>query len=209
MLPHQGLAPARSAGADLRDVRVLIIDDRADMRENLRTQLSHAGIIYCDLAPTITAAIDRIARAQGRYELILCDYHLGEGADGQENAPSAESAAAISPTVAVTVELPVAVILQADAKAIEDRRNDLLHLIGDAAANAARGRSVVAYEWRSHRDGVLSTAITATLPISQLAPGPHIITFRVQDDQGHWSQPDSALWVNLPAWFVYLPATVR
>jgi subtilisin family serine protease len=133
----------------------------------------------------------------------------GEGADGQENAPSAESAATISPTVAVTVELPVAVILQADAKAIEDRRDDLLHLIGDAAANAARGRSVVACEWRSHRDGVLSTAITATLPISQLAPGPHIITFRVQDDQGHWSQPDSALWVNLPAWFVYLPTTVR
>jgi hypothetical protein len=133
----------------------------------------------------------------------------GEGADAQESAPAAEGAATIALAAPITVELPVAVILQADANAVEGNHTDALYLVGDAAANAARGRSVVAYEWRSHRDGVLSTGITATLPISQLAPGPHIITFRVQDDQGHWSQPDSALWVNLPAAFVYVPLVRR
>lgn len=133
----------------------------------------------------------------------------GEGADAQENAPAAESAATIVLAAPITVELPVAVILQADANAVEENHTDTLYLVGGAAANAARGRSVVAYEWRSHRDGVLSTGITATLPISQLAPGPHIITFRAQDDQGHWSQPDSALWVNLPAAFVYVPLVRR
>ncbi|MCS6849528.1 MAG: S8 family serine peptidase [Anaerolineae bacterium] len=133
----------------------------------------------------------------------------GEGADAQENAPVAESAAAILPAVPITVELPVAVILKADANAVEAKRDDLLYLVGDASANAARGRSIVAYEWRSHRDGVLSTGITATLSISQLAPGPHIITFRARDDQGYWSQADSALWVNPPAAFVYVPMVRR
>jgi subtilisin family serine protease len=133
----------------------------------------------------------------------------GEGADAQESAPVAESAAAIAPVAPLTVELPVAVILKADTNAVEVKREDMLYLVGDASANVARGRSIAAYEWRSHRDGVLSTGITATLPISQLAPGPHIITFRTQDDQGHWSQPDHALWVNLPAAFVYVPMVRR
>jgi hypothetical protein len=100
-------------------------------------------------------------------------------------------------------------ILQADAKPIEDETEDTLHLAGGASANAAHGRSIVAYEWRSHRDGVLANEITATLPISQLAPGPHIITFRAQDDQGNWSQPSETLWVNLPTHFVFLPAAER
>ncbi len=133
----------------------------------------------------------------------------GDGADGQESTPAAESAAALSLPAPLAIEPPIAVILQADTNAVEENRADVLHLIGAAAANAARGRSIVAYEWRSHRDGTLSTEITATLPISQLAPGPHMITFRAQDDQGHWSYPDSVLWINPPAAFVHVPLVRR
>lgn len=133
----------------------------------------------------------------------------GEGADGQENSPRADAIPTITLAVTPTVELPVAVIVQAGADAVEDGRDDVLYLVGDASANAARGRSVAAYEWRSHRDGILATGITATLPIAQLAPGPHLITFRAQDDQGQWSQPAEALWVNAPASFVFLPPVTR
>ena len=134
---------------------------------------------------------------------------VGEGESAQENAPIASAALPITPTVAITVELPVAVILKADAKPIEDSVTDTLHLIGDASANEVRGRTVMTYEWSSHRDGVLSTTLTATLPITQLSPGPHIVSFRVQDDQGNWSQPVQAIWVQAPASFVYLPALRR
>ena len=136
---------------------------------------------------------------------------VGEGESAQENAPTAEANAngVVSPTAAITVELPVAVILKADDKPIETGITGTLVLVGDASANAAHGRSVAAYEWRSQRGGLLSTNITATLPITQLATGPHIITFRVKDDQGNWSQPSEALWVRLPASFVFLPVVRR
>jgi hypothetical protein len=129
----------------------------------------------------------------------------GQGGDAQENAPRAEAAPEMTLTVSAGPELPVAVILQADAKAIETGQDDLLHLIGDTSANAANDRSVVAYEWRSHRDGVLSTAITATVPITQLSAGPHVLSFRAQDDQGHWSLPSESVWIKMPASFVFTP----
>ncbi len=134
---------------------------------------------------------------------------VGEGEFAQENAPDVNTAPVISPTAAITVELPVSVILKADAKPIEDSLTDTLHLIGDASANEVRGRTVMTYEWSSHRDGVLSNSITATLPLTQLAPGPHIISFRVQDDLGNWSQPAQAVWVQSPAAFVYLPSVQK
>jgi tetratricopeptide (TPR) repeat protein len=69
---------------DLSNARALLIDDRADMREALRVQLAQIGIVRCDVAPTVPLALERFAEARGRYELILCDYYLGEGADGQQ-----------------------------------------------------------------------------------------------------------------------------
>jgi hypothetical protein len=136
---------------------------------------------------------------------------VGEGDQAQENAPAAEAnaAPALSPAAPLTVELPVAVILKADNMALESPDDTLLHLVGDGSANAAQGRRVTAYEWRSHRAGVLSTSITATLPISSLAAGPHLISLRVQDDQGQWSQASEMLWLNAPFTQVFLPAVQR
>jgi C1A family cysteine protease len=47
--------------------------------------------------------------------------------------------------------------------------------------------TVSAYNWSSSLDGPLSTAQSFTKPASELSLGTHIITFRVQDDQGAWS----------------------
>jgi hypothetical protein len=82
-------------------------------------------------------------------------------------------------------------------------------LVGEASANTARGRSVAAYEWRSHRDGLLSTQISATIPITPLSVGPHWLSFRAQDDQGNWSLDSTVLWVKEPALRVYVPIVRR
>lgn len=67
---------------DLRGKRGLLIDDNADMRASLRVQLSDAGLEHCDTARNVKEAIDRLSRA--RPDLIVCDYNLGQGADGQQ-----------------------------------------------------------------------------------------------------------------------------
>jgi subtilisin family serine protease len=136
---------------------------------------------------------------------------VGEGEQAQENAPSAEAEAAPAITLAapITVELPVAVILKADNLAVLSPITTELILVGDASANAAKGRSVAAVEWRSNRDGVLATTLTATVPISGLAAGPHVIQLRVQDDAGNWSLASEAVWLNPPFTQVFLPAIKR
>jgi len=47
--------------------------------------------------------------------------------------------------------------------------------------------SVIAYNWRSSRDGQLSTSSSFNKPASALSAGTHTIYFKVMDDDGAWS----------------------
>jgi tetratricopeptide (TPR) repeat protein len=67
---------------DLRDKYALLIDDLPDMRNAMRIQLGAAGIARCDSARNVSEAIDRIS--SNTYDIIVCDYNLGQGADGQQ-----------------------------------------------------------------------------------------------------------------------------
>lgn len=67
---------------DLRGKYGLLIDDMAEMRSTVRIQLSDAGLEKCDQARNIKEAVDRLTA--NRYDLIVCDYNLGQGADGQQ-----------------------------------------------------------------------------------------------------------------------------
>lgn len=67
---------------DLQDKIGLLIDDMPEMRNSMRIQLASAGLERCDQARNIKEAIDRLSA--GRYDLIVCDYNLGQGADGQQ-----------------------------------------------------------------------------------------------------------------------------
>lgn len=67
---------------DLRGKRGLLIDDVADMRSAMRIQLSDLGMDQCDMARNVKEAIEHMS--QCRYDLIVCDYNLGQGADGQQ-----------------------------------------------------------------------------------------------------------------------------
>ena len=67
---------------DLHGKSGLLIDDIPEMRSALRIQLADAGLEKCDMARTIKEAIERIST--NRYDLIVSDYNLGQGADGQQ-----------------------------------------------------------------------------------------------------------------------------
>ena len=67
---------------DLRDHCGLLIDDIPEMRSAVRIQLTDAGLTKCDLARNVKEAMDRLSA--NRYDLIVCDYNLGQGADGQQ-----------------------------------------------------------------------------------------------------------------------------
>lgn len=67
---------------DLSKLSGLLIDDIPEMRSAVRIQLADCGLERCDTARNVKEAIDRISA--NRYDLIVCDYNLGQGADGQQ-----------------------------------------------------------------------------------------------------------------------------
>jgi len=67
---------------DLRDKWGLLVDDMPEMRSSMRIQLADAGLDQCDQARNVKEAVDRLR--ENRYDLIVCDYNLGQGADGQQ-----------------------------------------------------------------------------------------------------------------------------
>lgn len=67
---------------DLRGYNGLLIDDIPEMRSTVRIQLTDVGIEQCDVARNIKEAMDRLTA--NTYDLIVCDYNLGQGADGQQ-----------------------------------------------------------------------------------------------------------------------------
>lgn len=67
---------------DFSEKRVLIVDDHAGMRSSMRAILSSFGVVYSEMAGT---ANDAIRRLQSKpYDIIICDYFLGDGTDGQQ-----------------------------------------------------------------------------------------------------------------------------
>ncbi len=67
---------------DLRGKYGLLIDDIPEMRTTVRVQLADAGLEKCDAARNVKEAVERLT--QNRYDLVVCDYNLGQGADGQQ-----------------------------------------------------------------------------------------------------------------------------
>ncbi len=60
----------------------LVVDDFGDMRSMLRSMLTMFGVNRIDTANDGRDAIKRMER--GKYDVVLCDYNLGPGKDGQQ-----------------------------------------------------------------------------------------------------------------------------
>ncbi|PKM43702.1 MAG: response regulator [Gammaproteobacteria bacterium HGW-Gammaproteobacteria-1] len=67
---------------DLAKKTVLVIDDFQNMRATLRQMLLSIGVQEVDSALKAEEALERM-RAK-RYDIVLCDYNLGSGMDGQQ-----------------------------------------------------------------------------------------------------------------------------
>ncbi|WP_148716082.1 response regulator [Chitinolyticbacter meiyuanensis] len=66
----------------LAQASVLIADDAQTVRQSVRLTLGQIGITRVDLASTVGETRRRLKNAQ--YDVVLCDYHFGEGMNGQE-----------------------------------------------------------------------------------------------------------------------------
>lgn len=65
-----------------RDKSVLIVDDLPEMRTSLRTQVGTLGCEQVVAVGTVKDALEQLA--QKRFDVILCDYYLSGGTDGQQ-----------------------------------------------------------------------------------------------------------------------------
>jgi DNA-binding response OmpR family regulator len=67
---------------DYPEARVLVVDDHPGMRTSIRMTLSAFGVTHTDLALDAADAVRRI-RARP-YDILICDYNLGDGRSGQQ-----------------------------------------------------------------------------------------------------------------------------
>lgn len=64
------------------DKKVLILDDMPDMRTTMRNQVQSLGVSNVSLASNVKEALNQIQ--QKSFDIIFCDYYLGEATDGQQ-----------------------------------------------------------------------------------------------------------------------------
>jgi DNA-binding response OmpR family regulator len=62
--------------------KYLVIDDFSDMRSMLRSMLVAYGVTSIDVAGNAKDALKLLAK--NNYDVVLCDYNLGDGKDGQQ-----------------------------------------------------------------------------------------------------------------------------
>lgn len=81
---------------DWKDQHYLLIDDTKGMRQLLRESLRSLGARFVDQAGSGGEAVAMLS--QTRYDVVLCDYHLGHGKNGQQVLEEAKFRELILPT---------------------------------------------------------------------------------------------------------------
>ena len=66
---------------DFSNLSALIVDAQAGMRNGLRGMLSQIGLREIEDAAAANIGLQKLKQRQ--YDLVFCEYHLGEGQDGQ------------------------------------------------------------------------------------------------------------------------------
>lgn len=75
--------PSRSlVDVDYKQLKGLVVDDYPSMRSAFKSALASFGMTKVDTAASASEAATRV-KGQ-RYDVIICDYNLGDGRDGQQ-----------------------------------------------------------------------------------------------------------------------------
>jgi tetratricopeptide (TPR) repeat protein len=80
--PYDTPGAADIANVDWADKNYLVVDDFIGIRQLLRESLRNLGARNIDQASSGGEAIGLLSRI--RYDVVLCDYNLGEGKNGQQ-----------------------------------------------------------------------------------------------------------------------------
>lgn len=67
---------------DYSILKALVVDDFPGMRGALRTTLSNFGLVVIDMASNAAEAVHKLKNRH--YEIIISDFNLGDGRDGQQ-----------------------------------------------------------------------------------------------------------------------------
>ena len=131
--------------------------------------------------------------SEGKEVLILYEF---EGEDAQDVLALADTDPGVTadydsdqtgvPSASIDSVMPGA--FPGDGTVDED---EIIEFVGNAGDNDFEGDpGIVAYEWRSNVDGLLSSQDTFTITASSLVIGDHTISLRAQDNEGNWSDWD-------------------
>lgn len=82
MAPTNPAALSAATIAELKKKKVLIVEDFNSFRSTVRKMLQAFGLADIDEAPDGEEAIAKMSRK--KYDIIVCDYNLGPGKDGQQ-----------------------------------------------------------------------------------------------------------------------------
>jgi tetratricopeptide (TPR) repeat protein len=74
--------PSLTPYVDLKKKKVLIVDDFSSFRSTVKRMLQVLGLMYIDEASDGEEAISKLSKR--KYDIVLCDYNLGSGKDGQQ-----------------------------------------------------------------------------------------------------------------------------
>lgn len=73
---------ASESHLNYESMRALVVDDYPGMRSAFKNTLANFGMARIDLATSASEAIHRVKNSS--YDIIICDYNLGDGRDGQQ-----------------------------------------------------------------------------------------------------------------------------
>jgi hypothetical protein len=109
-----------------------------------------------------------------------------------------------------TDALPTASILYA-SRAMAGYNEDIeLRFVGSARDNDHMGEGIIAYQWTSSLDGVLSSNQTLNIQVTDLSLGAHTLSFTAQDGEGNWATEKTiTLFVVEELHQTYIPIVVR
>lgn len=136
----------------------------------------------------------------------------GDGEFGQDETPLADPGSAGQVTTALgTAQSVVAFILEPSGLGRHgDIESAAITFAGEATSQISGAAvPIVAYRWRSDRQGEIGTEASFTLPASALLPGAHTIYFQAQNELGAWSEEASATLVVIWPHKVRLPLIAR